>query len=140
MQLRFDRTAFLSSVLLFVALVLLATLGAGWGWVRGFSGDVLAVMWVYYALAAVLRARPALLAGAAFLMGVAIELAQYLAASLGIRISDPILRTVFGATPDWWDVLAYGFGSVVVLGLAALARSRRRTAPQLPSPARWPAD
>lgn len=139
MQIRFDRTAFLSSVLLFSALVVLATLGAGWGWMRSFSGDVLAVMWVYYSLASVLRARPLLLAGVAFLLGVAIELGQYLAATLAIRISDPILRTVFGATPDWWDVLAYGLGALFVLGLAALARLRRPTAPQPPSSARRPA-
>lgn len=134
MQIRFDRTAFLSSVLLFSALVVLATLGAGWGWVRSFSGDVLAVMWVYYSLVSVLRARPLLLAGAAFLLGVAIELAQYLAASLGISISDPILRTVLGATPDWWDILAYGLGAVFALGLAVLGRLRRPTA-QPPSSA-----
>lgn len=120
MQLRFDRTACLFSVLLFFALVLLATLGAGWGWVRSFVGDVLAVMWVYCTVASAVKARPQLLAGAAFLLGVAIELAQYLATTLGVHISNPILRIVLGATPDWWDVAAYGLGAVIALGLAGL--------------------
>ncbi len=118
MQLRFDRTASLYSILLFFALVMLATLGSGWGWVRSFFGDVLAVMWVYCTLASAVSARPQLIAGAAVLLGVAIEFAQYLASSLGIRISNPILRIVLGATPDWWDVAAYGLGAVIVLGLA----------------------
>lgn len=126
MQFRFDRTASLFSVLLFAVLVLLATHGAGSGWVRGFSGDVLAVMWVYCMLASVLQTRPSLLAGVAFLLGVAIELAQYLAATFGLRISNPILRIVVGATPDWWDVLAYGLGAVIVLGLATRGRFWQR--------------
>lgn len=122
MQLRFDRTAFLFSVLLFSVLVLLATLGAGWGWVRGFSGDVLAVMWIYCTLGSAVQARPPLLAAVSFLSGVAIELAQYLAATLGLHISNPVLRIVIGATPDWLDVLAYGLGAVIVLWLATRGR------------------
>ncbi|WP_245298428.1 DUF2809 domain-containing protein [Sinorhizobium sp. A49] len=122
MQLHFDRTAFVFSILLLVILVLLATLGASWGWVRGFSGDVLAVIWVYCTLGSIVKARPQLLASVAFLLGVTIELAQYLAAMLDIRIANSILRIVIGATPDWWDVLAYGLGAVVVLGLATLKR------------------
>lgn len=31
-----------------------------------------------------------------------------------------------GATPDWWDVLAYALGAVLVLGLAMLGRFRQR--------------
>ncbi|MEK1946282.1 MAG: DUF2809 domain-containing protein [Ensifer adhaerens] len=126
MELRFNRTAFLFSILLFVVLVVLATRGAGWGWVRSFSGDVLAVMWVYCTLASAVKARPQLLAGIAFLLGVAIELAQYLAASFDIRISNPVLRIVLGATPDWWDVLAYALGAVLVLAIAMLGRFRHR--------------
>ncbi len=126
MELRFDRTAFLFSILLFGVLVALATRGAGWGWVRGFSGDVLAVMWVYCTLGSAVKARPRLLAGIAFLLGVAIELAQYLAASFDIRISNPVLRIVLGATPDWWDVLAYALGALLVLGLAMLGHFRQR--------------
>lgn len=70
--------------------------------------------------------RPSLLAGVAFLLGVAIELAQYLAATFGLRISNRILRIVVGATPDWWDVLAYGLGAVIVLGLATRGRFWQR--------------
>ncbi|OCP15900.1 MULTISPECIES: DUF2809 domain-containing protein [unclassified Ensifer] len=126
MELRFNRPAFVFSILLFVVLVLLATVGAGWGWIRGFSGDVLAVMWVYCMLASVVTARPQLVAGIAFSLGVAVELAQYLASNFGVRVSNPILRIVLGATPDWWDVLAYALGAVLVLGMAMLGRFRQR--------------
>ncbi|MGF6174671.1 DUF2809 domain-containing protein [Ensifer sp. 4252] len=126
MELRFDRTALLFSILLFLVLVLLATRGAGWGWIRGFSGDVLAVMWVYFTLGSMVKARPQLLASIAFLLGVAIELAQHLAASFDIRISNTVLRIVLGATPDWWDVLAYALGAVLVLAMAMLGRFRQR--------------
>lgn len=125
MELRFSRPAFVFSVLLFVVLVVLATVGAGWGWIRGFSGDVLAVMWVYCALASVVKARHQLVAGIAFSLGVAVELAQYLASNFGIRVSNPILRIVLGATPDWWDVLAYALGAVLVLGMAMLGCFRQ---------------
>lgn len=40
---RFDARAFAIAMALFVFLVLLATLGARAGWLRGFFGDVLAV-------------------------------------------------------------------------------------------------
>jgi len=51
---------------LFVLLALLATVGARWGWVRSFLGDVLAVVWVYLVFKAFIEARVLPLALAAF--------------------------------------------------------------------------
>lgn len=45
MRWRFDPVSLVWAVALFVLLVLLATVGARWGWVRSFFGDVLAVAW-----------------------------------------------------------------------------------------------
>ncbi|MFB9949022.1 DUF2809 domain-containing protein [Rhizobium puerariae] len=108
--------AFVYAVIFFVILLLLAVLGDRLGWIRSFVGDVLAVVWVYFLLKTLVRAKPALLAGIAFGTGVAVELMQYLMVSFSFQIPNRILRIVLGATPDWWDVLAYALGAMLVLG------------------------
>ncbi|MGN6658929.1 MAG: DUF2809 domain-containing protein, partial [Achromobacter mucicolens] len=71
------------------------------------------------------------LALAALFTGYAVEFAQYLGRQFGWRIEQPVLRVVFGSVPDWWDVLAYTVGFVVVLALAGgLAQRERRAALQ----------
>ena len=46
-----------------------------------------------------------------------IELSQYLAKLNHWVVSNPIIRTIVGSTPDWWDVLAYtaGFGFILFM-------------------------
>jgi hypothetical protein len=115
MKICFNRNHFMCSTALLVAMVLLATLGAGWGWVRGFVGDLLAVICVYCAFGAVVNARPPLLTCAALLIGLSVEFAQYALSIYNWHISNPFLRIVFGSTPDWWDVLAYVIGVLLML-------------------------
>jgi len=113
---------------LFVLLALLATVGARWGWVRSFLGDVLAVVWVYLVFKAFVEARVLPLALAAFGVGLLVELGQYLAATWQLHISNRALRIVLGSTADWWDVLAYAIGFAAVLAGEALFRAARPTA------------
>jgi hypothetical protein len=116
---------------IFAIEVVIATKGRNLGWVRGFLGDVLAVMFVYYGFKAVLRARPVTLALAAFAVGCAIEFGQYVAKQANWVIPNPVLRIVFGAVPDWLDVLAYGCGAVAVLFIERLANPPiKSTAPK----------
>lgn len=115
MKLRFDPKPLLWVAILFVVLVLLATLGAKLGWARGFVGDVLAVIWVYHVLRTVCDAPVGALALAAFLVGLLIEFGQYLATLFDIQIANRALRILLGATPDWWDVLAYALGALIVV-------------------------
>lgn len=126
MTLRFDFRSLLIALILFVALVLLATVGAGLGWVRSFLGDTLAVVWVYFLLKTMLRAHVLTLAGLAFGMGAFVELGQYLAGELGWRIPNPVLRIVLGSTADWWDMLAYalGWGLVLLIELPAWRQTK----------------
>ena len=112
---RFDARAFIIALGLFVGLVLLATFGAHAGWVRGFFGDVLAVVWLYFVFKTVVAARPVPLAASAFAVGCALEFGQYLALLQHCQIVNPVLRVVIGSTPDWLDVLAYGLGAVSVV-------------------------
>ncbi|MDF5945283.1 hypothetical protein P4198_29510 [Pseudomonas aeruginosa] len=52
---RLDRRSLLLALLLFGLLVLLATLGRHWGWIRSFGGDLLAVVWLYYLMGSALQ-------------------------------------------------------------------------------------
>jgi hypothetical protein len=122
--LRFNLTAFVISILLFIVLVLLATLGARLGWIRGFVGDVVAVMWVYCVFCAMIETRAEIVAGAAFAIGCLVELTQYFMARFDIQIPSRALTIVLGSTPDWWDIFAYALGAFLVLSLAILQRSR----------------
>jgi hypothetical protein len=115
---RFHAGAFAWAVALFVVLVLLATVGARLGWVRSFLGDVLAVIWVYAGFRAFIAARPPWLAVAAWGVGLMVELGQYLSMVFHLRIDNRALRIVLGSTPDWWDVLAYTLGFVMVLAVS----------------------
>lgn len=120
MRWRFDPLSLAWAVALFIVLVLLATVGARWGWVRSFFGDVLAVAWVYFVFKTVIGARVLPLALAALGVGLAVELGQYIASTLHLHIPNRALRIVLGSTADWWDVLAYVIGFAAVLAVEGL--------------------
>lgn len=96
---RLDRRSLLLALLLFGLLVLLATLGRHWGWIRSFGGDLLAVVWLYYLMGSALRAPAAWLASAAFGVGALLELGQYLAAQLHWQFSSPCCASFSVAPP-----------------------------------------
>jgi len=120
MRWRFDPLSLAWAVALFVVLALLATVGARWGWLRSFFGDVLAVVWVYFVFKTVIAARVLPLALAALGVGYAVELGQFIVSALHLHIPNRALRIVLGSTADWWDVLAYTIGFAAVLALEAL--------------------
>ena len=137
MTLRFDREAALWAVLIFIVEVLIATVWSHHPWLRGFVGDVLAVVWVYFLLKAVLKAGVPSLALLAFVVGCGVELAQYVAAVNGWHVENRVIRIVLGSVADWMDVLAYAAGFVGVLALEwLLARVRvfSASASLVPSP------
>jgi len=123
---QFDLMAAVWTVVLFIALALLATVGAHLGLLRSFFGDVFAVIWVYAGFKTFIRAPSWWLACAAWGIGLLVEFGQYLSMLFHFRIGNPILRAVLGSTPDWWDVLAYTLGLVAVLVIDAWWTSRRR--------------
>lgn len=134
MRWRFDPLSLAWAVALFLILVLLATVGARWGWVRSFFGDVLAVVWVYFVFKTVIGARVLPLALAALAVGCAVELGQYLASAWHLRISNRALRIVLGSTADWWDVVAYVLGFFGVLVIERLRGIFRATRPPASAP------
>ena len=118
--------ALLVAIALFGVELCIATVFRHIGWLRGFVGDVLAVVLVYYALKSFVRAPWLGLAFAALLVGYGVELAQYLSHLYGWQISQPIVRIVLGRTPDWWDMLAYTLGFGLVLVAERLSTRRER--------------
>jgi len=120
MRWRFDPLSLVWAVALLFVLVLLATVGARWGWLRSFFGDVLAVVWVYLLFKSFVAARVLPLALAALGVGLAVELGQFLASAWHLHIPNRALRIVLGSTADWWDVLAYAIGFAAVLAVEAL--------------------
>jgi hypothetical protein len=136
MRWRFDPLSLVWAVALFVVLVLLATVGAHWGWLRSFFGDVLAVVWVYFVFRMFIAARVLPLTLAAFGVGLAVELGQYLASTWHLHIANRALRIVLGSTADWWDVLAYAIGFAAVLAAEALRAGLRAARPPA-SARRW---
>ncbi|KAB2758284.1 DUF2809 domain-containing protein [Brucella anthropi] len=115
MQFKFSRSALCFTLMLLALLALLATMGAGLGWIRSFIGDVIAVIFVYAVLRTFIDGNRLLLALIAFLTGMAVEYGQYLAKQFDIVIGNPALRIILGATPDWLDVLAYAIGAGIVV-------------------------
>lgn len=113
MRWRFDPAAAGWALGLFASLVLLATVGAGLGWIRSFVGDVLAVVWVHCLLASVVWLRPPMRPLLALLVGLVVEAAQYVSQQTGWQVASPVLRIVLGSTPDWLDVVAYLIGFVL---------------------------
>lgn len=130
MTLTFNGRAFVALLAVTALLALIALYGAPYPFLRGFLGDVIAVGWAYLVYRTFIRAQVLPLAIAALLTGYAVEFCQYLAKQYGLQIQQPILRVVLGSVPDWWDVLAYTVGFVVVLLLAG-ANQRRRQAVSL---------
>lgn len=125
-KLRFDREAALWAILVFIIEVLIATVWSHHLWVRGFVGDVLAVVWVYLLLKTVIKANTRGLALVAFAVGCLVELAQYVASVNGWNVQNRVLKILLGSVADWMDVLAYFAGFLLVLAFEFL-RARLQT-------------
>lgn len=113
MRWRFDPVAAGGALSLLVLLVLLATAGAGLGWIRSFVGDVIAVVWVHCLLASFVWMRPPWRPRLALAVGLIIEAMQYANQQMDWQMPSPVLRIVLGSTPDWFDVAAYLIGFVL---------------------------
>lgn len=114
MKFRFNRTDFVLAIILFFMMVILAVFGSSWGVIRSFVGDILAVMCVYCMIASIIKTHPIIISSLAFLTGVAIECGQYLVLHFDINIPNKIIKIIFGSTPDWWDIVAYALGALII--------------------------
>lgn len=128
MKLRFNPLALIWAILLLGIEVLIATVWSHSPWVRGFLGDVLAVIWVYCLLRIILDGRRNWLALGAFGTGCLVEFCQYVASVNAWHLDSVLLRTLLGSVADWMDVLAYILGLLSILGFETWLSLRRRHA------------
>lgn len=93
--------------------------------IRPYIGDVLAIALVYAALCAVTPLRLGSALTVTLAIAVVIELAQAanLLGALGLA-DNAVARTVLGGQFDWFDLLAYAAGGVVIVAVELLARRR----------------
>jgi len=110
---------------LLVVLILIALFGSGA--VRGYLGDVLVILLLYFLIRAFIRNELRWLWLWLFGLGVLVELAQLfqLASLLGLD-QFRVLRIVLGSTFDLWDIICYLIGSLMILVAETLSRHRAR--------------
>ena len=114
-MLKFSKTYFGLTILLFVAEVLIA-LFLHDNFVRPYVGDVLVVMLIYCFVKSFLDVPEFVLAIGVLLFAFAIEFLQYIKIVhvLGLEKSE-LMRTVLGTSFAWLDMLAYVVGIGIVL-------------------------
>lgn len=114
-MLKFSKTYFGLTILLFVAEVLIA-LFLHDNFVRPYVGDVLVVMLIYCFVKSFLDVPEFVLAIGVLLFAFAIEFLQYIKIVhvLGLEKSE-LMRTVLGTSFAWLDLLAYVVGIGIVL-------------------------
>ena len=125
-MLRFHKTYFLLSVLLFVIEVLIA-LYVRDSFIRPYFGDFLVVILLYCGIRSFLNIPVKTAAIAVLLFAYAIETAQYfqLVRYLGLE-QNAVAKTVIGSSFEWGDMLAYTLGILVILWIEQ--RTKRRDA------------
>jgi hypothetical protein len=94
--------------------------------VRPYAGDVLAVMLVCTALRAITPLRLGSALAVTLAIALVIELAQAanLLGALGLA-DNALARTVLGGSFDWFDLLAYGAGAVVIVVVERMIGGKR---------------
>ncbi|MGL5678174.1 MAG: DUF2809 domain-containing protein, partial [Plesiomonas shigelloides] len=99
---------------LFIIEVLIARYSHS-GFIRGFAGDVLVVLLLFCAVRSVLRIPVIPLAVLVLLFAYLIELGQWfgLVDLLGLG-QYRLARIVIGSHFDWWDLVAYSTGFVII--------------------------
>jgi hypothetical protein len=114
-MLKFNKTYFGLTVLLFVVEVLIAVFVHD-NFIRPYVGDVLVVILIYCFVKSFLNLPEFVLAIGVLLFAFAIEFLQYIKIVhvLGLEKSE-IARTVIGTSFAWLDLLAYVVGIGIVL-------------------------
>ena len=115
MMLKFHKTYFGLTILLFVIEVLIA-LFVNDRIIRPYIGDVLVVMLIYCFVKTFLNTKVFPTAIGVLLFAIGIETLQYfnIVEKLGLQ-ENRLARTVIGASFEWMDILCYVVGILVVL-------------------------
>lgn len=109
-----NRQFLLLTIALFIIEVLIARYSQS-GFIRGFTGDVLVVLLLFCAVRTIFRIAVIPLAVLVLLFAYLIELGQWfgLVDILGLG-QYRLARIVIGSHFDWWDLVAYSTGFVII--------------------------
>ncbi len=106
----------LFSLALFVVLTVIALFVRD-SFIRPFLGDVLVVIWLYYAVASLWRPSPLKLMLYVVAFSFCIEFSQYVQILKLLNIDSKVLNVVLGSTYDPMDLVAYTLGGLCCLGI-----------------------
>ncbi|MCL2873328.1 MAG: DUF2809 domain-containing protein [Defluviitaleaceae bacterium] len=114
MKIAFSFKYFTASMIFLIVIVLIALFVES-GFIRNHFGDILIVLFIYCLMRIFLRNRLKFLWLYIFAFAVLVEIMQYfgLVYMIGLGHSQ-IARVVIGVTFDWWDIVMYFLGCVVV--------------------------
>ena len=107
------RLAFLAAAVLILATEIYIAICIKGGFVRHYTGDVLAVILLYALARAAFTTPPSNLPFKIFAFAAALELTQYLGAVQILGIENKILKVMIGGTFDFTDLLCYAAGCVL---------------------------
>jgi len=83
--------------------------------IRGFLGDVLVVLLLYSFLRIFIKNHRFKIALSVLLFAYFVELLQLFRLSEKLNIQSKILLTIIGSVFDYWDLIAYIFGFLLIL-------------------------
>ncbi|OYX49359.1 MAG: hypothetical protein B7Y90_08125 [Alphaproteobacteria bacterium 32-64-14] len=119
------RKSYAIAALILLAIEMMIALFVTETFVRGYMGDVLAVMLVYAVLRAVTPLGAIAAASISLVIALAIEIAQALNLLGALGLSDnTFARVVLGGSFDWLDIAAYMAGALIVLAVELLRGKR----------------
>jgi glucan phosphoethanolaminetransferase (alkaline phosphatase superfamily) len=112
---KFHPKYFYATVLLFLVEVFIGVFVHD-RFIRPFCGDVLVVILIYCFFKSFWKIRPNIAIASVFIFACIVEWLQYLnlVDILGIR-QYKLLVIILGSSFDWYDILAYATGSVILL-------------------------
>lgn len=112
-QIARTRLVFLAAAGMILAVEIYIAICVKGGFVRHYTGDVLAVILLYALTRATFSAPPSNLPLKIFAFAAASELAQYFGAVQILGIENKILKVMIGGTFDFADLLCYAVGCVL---------------------------
>ncbi len=83
-------------------------------YIRGFVGDVLVIPLLYYVTQLVVNNTFKFLKVLILLFAFCVEFIQLFHLPEQLNIHSPIIRTIIGTSFDYWDLIAYCLGYVVI--------------------------
>ncbi|MBA3971780.1 MAG: DUF2809 domain-containing protein [Bacteroidetes bacterium] len=123
-MLKFNRTYFLLSILLFIIEVLIA-LYVHDAVIRPYIGDVLVVVLLYCMLRSIIQTSVWKAAIAVLIFAYCIETLQYFnfVEKIGLQ-QYKIARVVIGNSFEWLDIAAYTAGSIIIIAVEKLVKNK----------------